>query len=409
MERTEILKRLKALISINGLIIGAAVGSGMTAKYTAMGGADFLLALSAGKYRMMGRSSYLSYFCYGNNNNIVMEMGTRELIPAIRKVPILFGLFANDPEIHLYGYLKEIRDRGFSGIVNFPTMALIDGRFREALEEENNTFSREVEAIQLAHLLDLFTIAFVTEEDEARQMLNAGADVICVHLGLTKGGFLGAKKYLSLEEARRLGQKIYQLCEELRPEVIRMIYAGPVNSPIDMQYFYRNTSCQGYIGGSTFDRIPVERAILETTRAFKDSGTLNDHDSMTKLLNVEWNTGDYVEFVKKYIAQHYETKICLGELALVTHISPSYLSTRFKKETGCSFTEYLVRFRVNKAKDLLRKTHLSFKEIAARVGYDDYAQFSKMFKKYAGVSPTTFSRDHINTRISKMKPWSSGR
>lgn len=105
-------------------------------------------------------------------------------------------------------------------------------------------------------------------------MLNAGADVICVHLGLTKGGFLGAKKYLSLEEARRLGQTIYQLCEELRPEVIRMIYAGPVNSPIDMQYFCRNTSCQGYIGGSTFDRIPVERAILETTRAFKASGTL---------------------------------------------------------------------------------------------------------------------------------------
>lgn len=287
MERTEILKRLKALISINGLIIGAAVGSGMTAKYTAMGGADFLLALSAGKYRMMGRSSYLSYFCYGNNNDIVMEMGTRELIPAIREVPILFGLFANDPEIHLYGYLKQIKDRGFSGIVNFPTMALIDGRFREALEEEDNTFSREAEAIQLAHLLDLFTIAFVTEEDEARQMLNAGADVICVHLGLTKGGFLGAKKYLSLEEARRLGQTIYQLCEELRPEVIRMIYAGPVNSPIDMQYFCRNTSCQGYIGGSTFDRIPVERAILETTRAFKASGTLKDHDSMTKLLNVE--------------------------------------------------------------------------------------------------------------------------
>ena len=134
-----------------------------------------------------------------------MEMGTRELIPAIREVPILFGLFANDPEIHLYGYLKQIKDRGFSGIVNFPTMALIDGRFREALEEEDNTFSREAEAIQLAHLLDLFTIAFVTEEDEARQMLNAGADVICVHLGLTKGGFLGAKKYFSLEEARRLG------------------------------------------------------------------------------------------------------------------------------------------------------------------------------------------------------------
>ncbi|MCI8327288.1 MAG: phosphoenolpyruvate hydrolase family protein, partial [Lachnospiraceae bacterium] len=188
MDRDYILRFLHAQANVNGHIIGAAVGSGMTAKYAAMGGADFLLALSAGKYRVMGRSSHASYFCYGNSNDTVMEMGTRELLPIIQNVPVLFGLFAADPGVHLYEYLKKIRENGFSGIVNFPTMALIDGKFREALEEEGNTYEKEVEAIKLAHYLGLFTVAFATTKEEARKMLEAGADVICAHLGLTKGG-----------------------------------------------------------------------------------------------------------------------------------------------------------------------------------------------------------------------------
>ena len=124
----------------------------MTAKYAVMGGSDFVMALSAGKYRVMGRSSYASYFCYGNSNQTVMELGTRELLPVIQEVPVLFGLFASDPEIHLYEYLKMIKENGFSGIVNYPTMSLIDGKFRIALEEEGNTYQKEVEAIRLAHL-----------------------------------------------------------------------------------------------------------------------------------------------------------------------------------------------------------------------------------------------------------------
>lgn len=129
MKREDILKQIHAQINVNGHIIGASVGSGMTAKYVCEGGADILLALSAGKYRIMGRSSHACYLCYGNNNNQVMEMGQREILPVIHDVPLLFGLFANDPEIHLYDYLKEIRNRGFSGIVNYPTMGMIDGFF----------------------------------------------------------------------------------------------------------------------------------------------------------------------------------------------------------------------------------------------------------------------------------------
>ena len=390
MERSSLLALLNAQIQVNGHILGAAVGSGMTAKYASMGGADLLLALSAGRYRIMGRSSYASYFCYGNNNEIVMELGCHELLPIIREVPVLFGLFASDPEIHLYEYLKTIKENGFSGIVNYPTMSLIDGKFRKALEEEENCFAREVEAVKLAHYLDLFTLAFVTTEAEARQMLEAGADVICVHLGLTKGGYLGAKKYMPIESARKMTARIFQICEETRPDVIRMIYAGPANTPEDMLYLYKNTGCQGYIGGSTFDRIPIEKAVFETTRAFKNSDDEQLDSLMSKAVKGGWNPRDYSVFVKQFISQHFREEIQLGDLALVMHLSPSYLSTRFKKDTGMSFTEYLVRFRIDKAKELLRTENGSCRQIAEQVGYPDYIQFSKMFKKYTGVSPTEY-------------------
>ncbi|NLG03729.1 MAG: helix-turn-helix domain-containing protein, partial [Clostridia bacterium] len=267
------------------------------------------------------------------------------------------------------------------------TVALIDGKFREALEEDGNSYDKEVEAIKLARYLDLFTVAFVTNERQTRQMIEAGADLICVHLGFTKGGFLGAMKYISVDEARIVADKMFRVCDELSPDTIKMIYAGPANTPIDMQYMYQNTSCQGYIGGSTFDRIPIERAILNTTKAFKSYGSFDQNDPMAKLINGNWNTREYVEFIKKYIEEHYMNEIQLGDLALVTHVSSSYLSVRFKKEEGCNFTEYLVRFRMNKAKELLRKERISCKEAAARVGYTDYAQFSKMFKKYIGCNP----------------------
>ena len=384
---------LHAQIRVNGHIIGAAVGSGMTAKYAAAGGADLLLALSAGRFRIMGRGSYASYFCYGNNNEIVMDLGTHELLPVIRDIPVLFGLFASDPEIELYEYLKQIRESGFAGIVNYPTLSLIDGKFRLALEEEGSCFSREVEAVKLAHFLGMFTLAFVTNESETRLMLEAGADIVCVHLGLTKGGVLGAGKYMSIERARKMTKNLFRICEKERPEVIRMIYGGPANTPSDMLYMYKNTGCQGYIGGSTFDRIPVEKSIFETMRSFKNSGSEKIDALMDKAFSGQWNPGDYSEFIKQFVAEHYREEIRLGELAIVLHLSPSYLSTRFKQDTGMNFTEYLVRFRIEKAKELLRTTSDSCRRVAESTGYEDYVQFSKIFKKYTGKSPAEYREE----------------
>lgn len=394
VSRKEILKRLWAQINVNGHIIGTVAGSGMTAKYEVMGGADLLLALSAGRFRIMGRSSFTSYLCYGESNEIVMNMGCNELLPIIQDTPILFGLFANDPMIHLYDYIQEIRTSGFSGVVNYPTMGLIDGQFGEALQEEGNTYEREVEAIRLAHYFDLFTVAFVVNGEQARQMTEAGADIICAHLGLTKGGFLGAKKYISINDARKISDEIFDACDSVRDDVIKMIYAGPANTPLDMQYMYQNTKCQGYIGGSTFDRIPTERAILNTTRAFKSYGDFDANNPMMRMLDGNWNSGEYVEFVKKYVEEHYMNEIQLRDLAAVAHVSGSYLSVKFKKEVGCSFTEYLVRFRINKAKELFEHRFTSCKEVASMVGYIDYTQFSKIFKKYTGKSPTEYVRQY---------------
>lgn len=388
IKRDEIIKKLKALINVNGHIIGCVAGSGMTAKYTTLGGADFLLALSAGRFRMMGRSSHDCYMCYQNNNQEVMRLGTNELFPTIKDIPIIFGLNANDPYIHLYDYIQEIQENDFSGIVNFPTVCLIDGQFGEAIQEEGNTFENEVEAIRIAHFLGLFTISFVINEKQASAMVDAGADVVCAHLGFTKGGYMGAGKYISIDRARIIANSIFDACDEINPNVIKMIYGGPANTPIDLQYIYNNTKCQGYIGGSTFDRIPIERAIVNTTKAFKSSGNFDEDDVFTKVVSGKWYPGDYTEFVKQFIKDNYMKTIHLTELALAAHVSQSYLSTVFKKETGCSFTQYLINYRMSIAKKLVIESKASYKEIAKNVGYDDYVQFSKTFTKHVGCNPS---------------------
>ncbi len=379
MEREQINSRLRAKLKSKGHILGAAVGSGLTAKFAELGGADLLLALSAGRYRIMGRSSLGSYFCYGNNNEQVMTLGCREIFPIVRDVPLLFGLMAGDPFINLYDYINDIKRNGFSGIVNFPTVSLIDGNFRAAIEAEGNTFDREIAAIKMARHFELFAMAFVTDVDEANQMLDAGADEICVHLGLTKGGFLGAKTYITLDEARRLVEKIFRVCRARRPNVFRMIYAGAVNSPIDMNYLYRVADCQGYIGGSTFDRIPMEKSILDAVTKFKNGEADIDAEDF-----------DAIEFIKQFINDHYAEPIELRELAKLVRLSQSYLSTLFKREVGINFSDYLLRYRLERAKELLRRNKHSCREAASMVGYDDYAQFSKIFKKHVGLSPKEF-------------------
>lgn len=396
LQREDIVNTLKSQIRITGHVIGVAVGAGITAKYAARGGADLLLALNSGRFRQMGQSSLAGWLPYGNSNEMVMEFGTREILSAVKGIPVVFGFNATDPTVKLEEYIERIKDKGFSGVNNFPTVGMFDGQFREALEEEGLTFRREVEAIALAHQKNLFTVAFVFDAGQAREMLQAGADVICAHLGLTKGGFVGAKKVLSLHSAKVIAGEIFQASEEVNRDAIKMLYGGPVKTPLDLQFMYNNTAAMGYIGGSSFERIPSEDAITSITQAFKQTGYLAQDELLAKMIEGVKHHYDYVEFVKEYVAVNYMNEVLFSDLAHVAHISRSHLSTLFKKEVGCTFPEYLTQFRISKAKEVMKVPHIKLQEVADMVGYKDYAHFSKAFKKITGLPPETF-KQNINT------------
>ena len=393
IKRQVILDNLRSQIKVHRHLLGVALGSGLTAKHAEEGGADFLLALNSGRYRQLGRGSLAGFLSFEDSNGLVMHFGSREIMPLIKGIPLIFGLNATDPLINLETYIEYIESKGFDGINNYPSVGLIDGKFREALEEEGISYDAEVEAIRIAHNRDMFTVAFVFNEQQAQQMALAGADVICAHLGLTSGGSLGAKKIFSLEKARETLQGIFNVCDEISPNIIKMIYGGPVKTPLDVQYMYNNTSAHGYVGGSAIERIPLETSIKDITMKFKTSGSVYEDDLMLKMLDGIDKHYDYSEFVMKYIAEHYHDDISLNDLARVAHISVNYLSAIFKKEVGTCFKTFLVQYRINKAVDILNEKDIPLRDVAELVGFNDYAHFSKMFKKITGKSPSSIVKE----------------
>ncbi|EJO5347622.1 phosphoenolpyruvate hydrolase family protein [Clostridium botulinum] len=396
MKRKIVLENLKSQIKKGNHIIGVATGTGMTVKQARKGGADFILVLNSGRFRQMGRSSLAGFLPFYNSNDMVMDFATKEIIPLAKDIPIIFGVNATDPTKDMESYIDEIKNKGFFGINNYPTVGLLDGMFSEAVEQDGCNYLMEVEAIKIAHKKDMFTVAFVFNDIQAAQMIEAGADVICVHLGLTGGGLLGSKKVLSLEEGKIKAEKIFEKCNELKPDVIKLIYGGPVKTPTDIQYMYSNNkNLMGYIGGSAFERIPTEKFITNITKAFKVCPQLKEEDLMSKMLDGITKHYDYVEFVKEYVSENYMNEISFSALAKVAHVSRSYLSTLFKKEVGCSFREYLVKFRIEKAAKILDKKNVQLSQLSPLVGYKDYAQFSKMFKKYKGCSPKEYKYKNI--------------
>lgn len=390
LDRDLIIDQLKKQIKMNNHILGVAAGSGLTAKYAEDGDADFILALSSGYFRQKGVSSLAAYLPFSNSNEVVMEFGTKELLPKSMKIPILFGLCATDPTIDLPKYIKTIQDRGFDGINNWPSVGLIDGDFQKAIENEGASYELEVEAIRIASEIGLFTIAFVFNEEQGVQMVQAGADIICVHLGLTTGGVLGAKQIKSLQTAKKLAMDIFKKCNKINPNVLKMVYGGPVNKPVDVQFMYDGTEINGYIGGSVFERIPAEQMIMNVTKSFKKTNDLKFDDLVHKIIEGIHTQDDYIDFIKKYITLHYKESISLNEISEIMNISRPYLSTLFKKEMGVPFKDYLISFRINRAIEILQEKNLPLKIVADMVGYPDYAQFSKMFKRKTGMSPKSY-------------------
>lgn len=386
--RHQIIKKLNQQRQHDGYLIGVAVGAGISAKYATMGGADFILALNSGRFRQMGLGSVAGLLPFANSNQMVMEFGSREIIPIVNNIPVIFGLCATDPTIHLTHYLDKIKAAGFSGINNFPSVGLFEGHFREALEEEGFGFTQEVQAIALAHQKDMFTVAFVFDVQQAQDMAHAGADMICSHLGFTKGGYLSGRSKLSVHEAVLITQAIFKAAHEISPDIIKMIYGGPVFETTDLQYMYDHTQADGYIGGSSFERIPSEKAILDITKKFKSTGSLQPKASDKKLM---FEKEDYVLLIKEHVQKYYDQKLSFSDLANQLHVSRSYLSALFNEAMGMSFPDYLTQYRMSIAIKLMDNKKVSFKQIAHSIGYPDYAYFSKIFKKYTGFSPKEYA------------------
>ncbi|MFT8872179.1 MAG: phosphoenolpyruvate hydrolase family protein [Sporolactobacillus sp.] len=391
----EWLDKWKSDRSHNRRLVGVAAGSGLTARCAKLGGADFILALSAGRFRQMGFGSLAGFLPYANSNALTMQFATRELLSASGGLPVFFGLDSNDPTLTLEDYLEQIHTAGFAGINNFPSVGLIDGSFREAIEASGISYTREVHAIRIAHMLGMMTVAFIFNHSQAQEMAAAGADILCLHLGLTGGGALGAKKLLSLKHAKELADTVFADCTTT---CIKMIYGGPVNHPADLQFMYADSELDGYIGGSAFERIPAEHALLNSIQSFKLPADDHYQSEVNQLLAGPSAPSDYITFLIDYIHHHYMEPITLQDLALVLCLSRAYLSTLFKQRTGFTFSDYLINYRLKQAIKMLHSCRFSVSQIAAAVGYPDVYQFSKIFKKRIGASPKKFLQSNINTK-----------
>ncbi len=269
MTRPQALARLREPVAQGVPIIGAGAGTGLSAKCAEAGGADLIIIYNSGRYRMAGRGSLAGMMPYGDANAIVMDMA-REVLPIVRQTPVLAGVCGTDPFRLMPVFLREVRRAGFSGVQNFPTVGLIDGALRIGLEETGMGYSLEVEMIRQAHELGLLTAPYVFNEDEARAMAAAGADVLVPHLGLTTGGAIGARTGLTLDQAVSRVQKLGDAARAVKPDILCLCHGGPIAEPADAQHVIDNTTgIVGFFGASSMERLPTEVAMTENMKRFK--------------------------------------------------------------------------------------------------------------------------------------------
>ncbi|KAI9713185.1 MAG: hypothetical protein M1820_001170 [Bogoriella megaspora] len=265
----EALQSLRATISKGQVIVGAGAGIGLTAKSLEAGGCSLIILYNSGRYRMAGRGSLAGLMPYDNANTTVLSMAS-EVLPIVTSTPVLAGVCASDPFRDIPQFLDQLKDLGFAGVQNFPTVGLIDGTFRQNLEETGMGYDCEVRMIRAAREKGLLTTPYVFNAEEARRMVTAGADVLVAHMGLTTSGAIGAKTSKSLEECVGLIQQIRDTAVKLREDVIVLCHGGPIASPEDAKFVLERTKgVHGFYGASSMERLPVEEAIANVTKEFK--------------------------------------------------------------------------------------------------------------------------------------------
>ncbi|MFH1489875.1 MAG: phosphoenolpyruvate hydrolase family protein [Pseudomonadota bacterium] len=268
--REEIISRLKEEVDKGRAIFDAFAGTGISGKFAEAGGADMITTHILARFRMAGLSSMAGYLSIADANAVTLELGKRDIIPIIKDTPVMAGLLGTDPTRDMANFLDEIIAAGFSGLLNCPTIALIDGNFRQTLEETGLTYDKEVEMTAIAHHKGLYTKAFCTTPDEALKMLEAGCDNIIAHGGNTSGGSTGSKTVTPLDSMVSLVQDIVDAVKGIKPETLVTCHGGATVTPRDVQYLLDNTrGLDGYVGGSTAERLPVEKAITAAVMAFK--------------------------------------------------------------------------------------------------------------------------------------------
>ncbi len=268
-DRRSLMARFRAQIAEGRPLVGGGAGTGLSAKCEELGGIDLIVIYNSGRYRMAGRGSLAGMLAFGNANDIVMEMA-REVLPVVKSTPVIAGVNGTDPFCNFDEFLDRIRAVGFAGVQNFPTVGLIDGLFRQNLEETGMGYDCEVALVAKAHAKDLLTTPYVFDEDQARAMVGAGADIVVAHMGLTTGGAIGAGTALSLPDAAERVQAIAAAARSARADVIVLCHGGPISAPEDASYVLGTCpDCHGFYGASSMERLPTETAIVAQTQAFK--------------------------------------------------------------------------------------------------------------------------------------------
>ncbi len=268
--RTEILAKFDEMVARGEPIIGGGAGTGLSAKCEETGGIDLIVIYNSGRYRMAGRGSAAGLLAYGNANEIVVEMAA-EVLPVVKSTPVLAGVNGTDPFISMTPFLEDLRRLGFSGIQNFPTVGIIDGNFRQSLEETGMSYALEVDLIRKARELDFLTTPYVFSDEEAVQMTEAGADILVAHMGVTTGGAVGAGTASTLPECVKKIDGMARAARDVRSDIIVLCHGGPISSPADAAYIIsRCENVNGFYGASSMERLPTEIAITDTTRSFKN-------------------------------------------------------------------------------------------------------------------------------------------
>ncbi|WP_421662714.1 phosphoenolpyruvate hydrolase family protein [Lysinibacillus telephonicus] len=269
LTRAENIAKFKEQVAAGNILVGVGAGTGITAKSSEAGGADLLIIYNSGRYRMAGRGSLAGLLSYGDANAIVVDMG-QEILPIVKDVPVLAGVCGTDPFRVMDIFLKQLKEQGFNGVQNFPTVGLIDGVFRQNLEETGMGYGLEVEMIRKAHDMDMLTCPYVFDAEQAKAMAEAGADVLVAHMGLTTKGTIGAKTALSLDDCVEKINEIIAAGRQVNPDIMVMCHGGPISEPEDAQYVISKLpKLDGFFGASSIERFAAERGIKEQSAAFK--------------------------------------------------------------------------------------------------------------------------------------------